>query len=50
MTAPKRTPKRAPRMRARAVSSGRVSVAGTKGLKMGLGGVVVAMVMLLPLG
>jgi len=39
VTAPKRTPKIEPRMRARAVSSGRLSVAGTKGLKV----VVVAM-------
>ena len=36
-------------MRARAESSGRVSVAGTKGLKVGLVGVDVAMVMRLPL-
>ncbi len=33
-----------------ALSSGRDSVAGTKGLKMGFGGVVVAMVVRLPLG
>ena len=38
-----------PRMRARAESSGRVSVVGTKGLKVGLVGVDVAMVMRLPL-
>jgi hypothetical protein len=36
-------------MRARAESSGRVSVAGTKGLKVGLVGVDVAMVMRLRL-
>ena len=39
-----------PRMRARAVSSGRDSEAGTKGWKVGLGGVVVAIVVLLPRG
>src|ERR1700750_3098552 len=38
-----------PRMRARAESSGRVSVVGTKGLKVGLGGVDVAMMTRLPL-
>jgi hypothetical protein len=36
-------------MRARADSSGRVSVVGTKGLKVGLMGVDVAMVVRLPL-
>ena len=36
-------------MRARAESSGRVSVVGTKGLKVGLVGADVAMVMRLPL-
>jgi len=49
VTAPKRTPKRPPSIRARAESSGRVSVVGTKGLKVGLIGADVAMVMRLPL-
>src|ERR1700734_2944870 len=48
VTAPKRTPKIAPRMSARAESSGRVSVVETKGLKVGLVGVDVAMIVRLP--
>src|SRR6185312_3756107 len=43
VTAPKRMPNRPPRISARAVSSGRVSVAGTNGLNAGFGGAVVAM-------
>ncbi len=43
VTAPKTTPKNAPRMSALAVNSGRDSVAGTNGLKAGLMGVDAAM-------
>src|SRR5260370_23691049 len=49
VTAAKRTAKRPQRLRARAESSGRVSVVGTKGLKVGLVAADVAMVMRLPL-
>src|SRR5947209_19540218 len=49
VTAPNKTPKMPPRTSARAESSGRVSVVGTKGLNVGLGGVDVAMVTRLPL-
>ena len=43
VTAPKSTPKIAPSSRARKVSSGRESSAGTKGLNAGLMGAAVAM-------
>src|SRR4051812_21523612 len=49
VTAPNKTPKMPPRTSARAESSGRVSVVGTKGLNVGLGGVDVAMMTRLPL-
>src|SRR5437764_15128243 len=49
VTAPNKTPKMAPRTSARAESAGRVSVVGTKGVNVGLGGVAVAMMPRLPL-